>query len=90
MTLGHPYPGQTDPDPCCTCAGGVKIVATGKWVWAELEITAGYRTFSDQNGKTADQVPICLDMNSIGFLLCPSKSYHMLGQNVRLNLNPYF
>ena len=45
-------------------------------MWAELEITAGHRTFFDQNGKTADQIPICLDMNPIGFLLCPSKSYH--------------
>ena len=44
MTLGHPYPGQTDPDPCCTCACGVKIVATGKWMWAELEITACHGT----------------------------------------------
>ena len=42
----------------------------------ELEITAGHRPFSDQNGKTTDQVPICLDMNPIGFLLCPSKSCH--------------
>ena len=23
-----------------------------------------------------DQIPICLDMNPISFLLCPSKSYH--------------
>ena len=43
---------------------------------AELEITAGHRPFSDQNGKMTDQVPICLDMNPIDFLLCPSKSYH--------------
>ena len=42
----------------------------------ELEITAGHRPFSDQNGRTADEVPICLDMNPIGFLLCPGKSYH--------------
>ena len=42
----------------------------------ELEITAGTRPFSDQNGKTTDQIPICLDMNPTGFLLCPSKSYH--------------
>ena len=42
----------------------------------ELEITAGHRPFSDQNGKPTDQIPICLDMNPIGFLLCPGKSYH--------------
>jgi hypothetical protein len=35
--------------------------------YAELEIAAGHQTFSDQ-------VPICLDMNPIGFLLCPIKS----------------
>ena len=39
----------------------------------ELEKTAGQRTFSNQN---SDKVPICLDMNPIGFLLCPRKSYH--------------
>ena len=43
---------------------------------AELEITAGHRPFSDQNSKMTDQVPICLDMNPIGSLLCPRKSYH--------------
>ena len=43
---------------------------------AELEIIAGHRTFSDQMAKMTDQVPICLDMNPTGFLLCPSKSYH--------------
>ena len=34
------------------------------------------KTFSDQNGERTDQVPICLGMNPIGFLLCPSKSFH--------------
>ena len=48
----------------------------GRFSLTELEVRAGHRTFSDQNGKITDQVPICLDMNPIGFLLCPSKSYH--------------
>ena len=52
------------------------VTSHSKDAISELEITAGHRPFSDQNGKMTDQVPICLDMNPIGFLLCPSKSYH--------------
>ena len=48
----------------------------GEFVNSEQEITAGHRPFSDQNDKMTDQIPICLDMIPIGFLLCPSKSYH--------------
>ena len=44
-------------------------------IWKYLG-TPYSRTFSDQNGKMTDQVPICLDMNPISFLLCSSTSYH--------------
>ena len=48
------------------CGGGGGSVEGGGG-GAELEITAGHRQFSDQNGKPRDQVPICLDMNPIDF-----------------------
>ena len=68
------------PCPTPDCEGDIRSV----WVYdhiglkkvKERQWTSGHRPFSDQNGKMTDQVPICLDMNPIGFLLCPSKSYH--------------
>ena len=45
---------------------------------AELEITAGHRPFFRPKCQTTDQVPICLNMNPIGFLLCPGKTYHAM------------
>ena len=39
-------------------------------VFTELEIIiAGHGAFSDQNDEMTDQVPICLDMNPIVFLV---------------------
>jgi hypothetical protein len=56
---------------------------------AELETAAGHWTFSDQNVTMTNQVPICLDTNPIGFLLCLLKSY-LAGTEYLTKPSPFF